>query len=94
VASRLLSELFRSEHLTREIRVLGNVPQPIYKIPLKDIPDQGLTGIEIPALIDRVIMGPTQYPSASCGALIELLTAPGMKDACQRVAMSDIPLRR
>jgi hypothetical protein len=86
--------LHKSEHLIRDAQVIGGIPQPIYKIPLRDVPGEGLVGIEIPALVDRVIIGPTPYPLAVREALVELLTSAGMKDAPARVAMSDIPLRR
>ena len=63
-----------SEHVTKEIKVINGTPQPIYKIPLKDIPQEGLTGVEIPALLDRIIIGPTQYSLAMWKAFITSLT--------------------
>jgi len=86
--------LEQSEHLKKEIRVIKGVPQPVYKIPLKDIPDEGLVGIEIPALLDRIIIGPTQYPQVMIEAFCDLLSEAGVKDAGDRVFISDIPLRQ
>jgi hypothetical protein len=44
-------------------------------IPLEDVPDQGLTGLNIPDFVDRVIIGPTPYWQPLHGALWESLTA-------------------
>jgi hypothetical protein len=85
--------LEESEHLKKEIRVIRGVPQPIYKIPLKDIPDEGLIGIEIPSLLNRIIIGPTQYPQVMFEAFCDLLLEAGVKDPGGRVFISNIPLR-
>lgn len=84
----------KSEHLKKEIQVVKGVPQPVYKIPLRDIPDEGLTGIEIPSLIDRIIIGPSQYPQALQEAFCDLLYEAGVKDPQNTVVVSDIPLRQ
>jgi hypothetical protein len=84
----------KSDVLIPDIQSIRGVPQQIYKIPLKDIPDQSLVGIELHSLIDRVIVGPTQYPQATYGALVSLLEKAGMTDARKRVVVSDIPLRQ
>jgi hypothetical protein len=83
-----------SNHLESEIVSIGNVPQQIYKIPLKNIPDEGLFGVEPNELVDRVIIGPTLYPSAIQQAFIKLMTGAGIQDAAEKVIISDIPLRR
>lgn len=57
--------LEKSSHLVKDIQAIRGAPQPIYKIPLKDIPDEGLVDVEIPALIERVIIGKT-----SCALLL------------------------
>jgi hypothetical protein len=63
--------IYPSNHLIRDIQPVKGVPQPIYKIPLKDIPDEGLTGINIPALVNRIIIGQTKYPLAMGEAFID-----------------------
>ncbi len=85
--------LQQSPFLTRDIQVVKGVPQPIYKIPLIDIPEIGLT-TAIPALLNRIIIGPTQYPLALHEAFIDLLTEAGVEDPAAKVCVSDIPLRR
>jgi hypothetical protein len=82
-----------SKHLTKDIQVVGGVPQPIFKVPLRDIPEAGIAAA-IPKLLDRIIIGPTQYPSAQYEAFFELLTEAGVHDPGAKLHISDIPLRR
>lgn len=83
-----------SQHLKYEHRIIGGVPQPIYKIPLRDIPEESFRGAEIPELLERVIIGPTQYPMAILETIVKLLGDAGVPDAAERVVISDIPIRR
>jgi len=55
--------LERSPYLAKEIRVVKGVPQPIYKIPLRNIPEVSLMAA-LPDLLDRIIIGPTEYTVA------------------------------
>lgn len=73
---------------------IGGVPQRIYKIPLQDIPEEGLIGIELPQLIERIIVGPTKFPAVIADALEAELRSAGISDAESRIVISDIPLRR
>jgi hypothetical protein len=66
----------------------------VCKIPLSDVPNEGLTGLEIPSLVDRIIIGPTEYPNVIREAFTTELTRAGMNDTAQRIVVSDIPLRR
>ena len=86
-------ELEPSDKLSREVKVIGGTPQPIYKIPLKDIPDEGLIGVEIPQILNRIIIGPTEHPIVAKHAFVEILERSGVVDASQKVFVSDIPLR-
>lgn len=85
--------LEKSDRIVKDIQVIGGTPQPIYKIPLRNVPQEGLVGAEIPELIDRIIIGPTQYPSATREAFAHLLSEAGVDDPASRVFVSDIPLR-
>jgi hypothetical protein len=82
-----------SKHIEHDFASIGGIPQQICKIPLVDLPDEGLDGISIPKLIDRVIIGPTEHPHTIRDALVALLGISGVADAARRVHMSDIPLR-
>ncbi len=83
----------KSEHLSMDIEVIGSTPQPVYKIPLRNIPEEGLVGVAIPELIERIIIGPTEYPIAIREAFETLLGEAGVDDPGRRVHVSEIPLR-
>lgn len=72
---------------------LSGVPQPIFKIPFVDYPDEGFYGATIPDLINRIIVGPTQYPAASRMAFAQVLGAAGVELSLDRVHCSDVTLR-
>ena len=83
----------KSSHLVKEIQVIGGTPQLVYKIPLRNVPEEGLIGVEIPELLERIIIGPTEYPSAMREAFETLLADAGVDDPVNRIRVSDIPLR-
>ncbi|MFZ1725820.1 MAG: DUF2971 domain-containing protein [Albidovulum sp.] len=74
--------------------VISGVPQIIYKIRLQNIAAEGLLGMTLPELLDKILIGPTQYPVQIAEAFIAELKEVGVSDAEQRVAISGIPLRR
>ncbi|MCT4559633.1 MAG: DUF2971 domain-containing protein [Pelagimonas sp.] len=82
-----------SPGMTEEIVVLGGVPQKIYKLRLADEPENGLHGAAIPSLLDRVIVGPTEFPYVSHQAFAGVLADLGVEKAAEKVVVSDIPLR-
>jgi hypothetical protein len=83
----------RSAVLEKSIATIHGVPQLVYKIPLKDIPEQNLQGLELQNILDRVIIGPSNYPETIHGAFISELSNAGVADAEEKVHISDIPLR-
>jgi hypothetical protein len=86
-------KMHNSEIIQREVKIIRGIPQIVQKIPLRDIPELGLEFISIPKLVDRVIIGPTQYPTVQREAFVELLFNSGVSDADKRVVVSNIPLR-
>lgn len=82
-----------SSLIQREIVNIRGVPQPIHKIRLKNEPDKNLIGVEPDELIERVIIGPTQFPTALYAAFAELLTNVGVKEPHKRIVISHIPIR-
>ena len=81
------------EHVRSSIEVVGGVPQRIYKIPLQSNEQAGLTGLNPNELVDRIIIGPTQYPFAMYDAFVSTLVDAGVADADRRVFISQIPVR-
>lgn len=86
-------DLNPSTRLIKAVETIGGVPQPIYKVPLVDIPEENLVGIEIPELIHHIIIGPTDYPAAMADAFKFALTEAGATDVDNKVVVSSIPLR-
>jgi hypothetical protein len=81
------------EHIQQSIEVVAGVPQRICKILLRSDAEVGLTGLNPNELIDRIIIGPTQYPFAMLDAFVSGLTDVGVADAAKRVVVSQIPVR-
>jgi hypothetical protein len=79
--------------LVLDVECINGVPQSVFKIPLEDHLESGMTGISIPDLVEKVIIGPTQYPVAVWDALVIELERAGVKEADQKVSYSGIPLR-
>lgn len=77
--------------LVREVETIGGIPQVVYKLPLKNNEELEIAGLSIPELIDKVLIGPTQYPLAMFDAFYETLVSLGVDDA--NVVISGIPLR-
>ena len=83
----------KSAGMTEETVVLGGVPQKIFKLKLAHEPEIGLHGADIPSLLDRIIIGPTEFPYVSYKAFVAELEGLGVTDAVSKVVVSDIPLR-
>jgi hypothetical protein len=86
-------DLDPSPLILQSIETIDGAPQIICKIPLHDDPTHDVIGIEIPTLVDRVIIGLTTHPLAIHGALVAALNGASVTDAVSRVVMSGIPLR-
>lgn len=73
--------------------VVNNVPQQIFKLPLIHNPAAGLVGADIPNLLDRIIIGPSQYRYVAHKKYCRLLEELGVVDPVSKVHVSSIPLR-
>jgi hypothetical protein len=62
--------------------------------PTQDIPDKNLFELTIPALIDRIIIGPTRDPVAARDGLAYLLGEAGVEQPFEKFSLSGIPLRQ
>jgi hypothetical protein len=84
----------KSDRIVSTIESINGTPQAVCKIPLKDIPDEKLIGLNLPELIDRVIIGPSKFPVGSYDALLVLLTEAGVETPANKIVVSDLPLRQ
>lgn len=82
-----------SERLRSSVEVVSGVPQRVYRIPLEDVPTEGLTGMTVDQLLRRVIIGPCADPILLWEGFVELLTEAGVANAHERVSISNVPLR-
>lgn len=82
-----------STRLERRMESVKGFPQRLYEVPLEDVPSEGLVGMTPNALINRVIIGPTEHPVALYHAFVDLLSEAGVDDAGAKVVVSDIPFR-
>ena len=87
------SEQEPSTILRREIECIRGVAQPVIKLPLDDNPDGSKSGRAISDILDRVIVGPTDFPLATASAFVDLLEKLGVSDAGNKVIISGVPLR-
>lgn len=86
-------EMHDPDLLTSSIESVAGIPQKVFKIPLTNLPEKGIEGIELDDLLYRVIIGPTDFPFQVAEAITEELTKAHVRDASSRVFVSDIPLR-
>lgn len=76
-----------------KVEAVRGTPQLVFKIPLEDQPEHDVRGLDLPRLVQRIIVGPTQHPHVVADALRHLLQLAGDQDASSKVVVSDIPLR-
>ncbi len=82
-----------SERLKKHTEIVRGVPQIVFKIPLEDVPEQGLHGLGLEKLINRLIIGPAAHAGEMRKAFIGLLDDAGVPNANEKVVVSGIPLR-
>jgi hypothetical protein len=83
----------QTSRIKRQFVCLSGIPQRIYKIPFVDYPDEGFVGADINSLIEKVIIGPSQYPVVVADAIIMALKGAGVENPDEKIAISNIPLR-
>lgn len=85
--------MYNSPLLTPAVEVVKGTPQTVQKIGLCDYPDIGLSALKPDLLIDRIIIGPCDFPLVIWKALEQLLGDCGVENPGSRIAVSEIPLR-
>jgi hypothetical protein len=80
--------LDKSQYLKKSGEAINGVPQPVFSIPLSGVPE-----LDFASMLDRIIVGPTQYPLAVMEAFNGALEEFGLQDAAQKIFYSNIPLR-
>ncbi len=86
-------QLWPSSQLIEHQDVIGGIPQTVYRMPLKNSPADNVMGIELPELIDRVIIGPSQHAGPVRDAIVAKLAERKVNDPASKVVISGIPMR-
>jgi hypothetical protein len=73
--------------------LVGGVPQTVYKIPLDAGKSPDLAPVDLNVILDRLIIGPSQFGLIMADAFRRSLEAIGVTDAANRVVVSGIPIR-
>ncbi|UVA80528.1 DUF2971 domain-containing protein [Pandoraea commovens] len=85
--------LFHSKHVPQSLVVHQQLPQVVHRLVFEDVPEAGISGMTLAAVIDRLIIGPTQYASVVSEAMYKLLEGAGVPDLDKKLVISRIPLR-
>jgi hypothetical protein len=85
--------ILNTERLIPSLEVVRGVPQKVLKIRLENAPQLGLVGLATPELIERVIVGPCEFPDVTALTFRERLMQLGVPNWDQRVTVADVPLR-
>ena len=85
--------MWNSPLMTSEIKVIGGVPQKIFKLPLDANIDATIAHLDLPFIFERLIIGPTEYPWPMFEAFSDALTHIGVQEAHKKVFISNIPIR-
>ena len=83
----------QSRRLLPDRVAIAGSPQRIFKIPMVDVPEEGFYGATLPALFQRLLIGPSNTSSQLRREFVELLSEKGVNDAASKVEVSDVPLR-
>ena len=73
--------------------IVSGVPQIVYKLPLDRATSPLLADLDLAAMFDRLIVGPTPYPRVLSGVFVNALAEAGISNAEGRVWASTIPIR-
>jgi hypothetical protein len=73
--------------------VIGGIPQIVHKLPLDVRKSDNLAALDLAAMFDRLIIGPSQFSWSMYEAFSGALEAIGVTEAKNRVRISGIPIR-
>jgi len=85
--------LFTSPYLTQEVRSIGAVSQLVQVLDIGAAAKGGIRALEPNNLIDRILIGPTQYQHVLHRSMVEDLRRVGVQNPHEKVHITDVPLR-
>ncbi|MBU1335045.1 MAG: DUF2971 domain-containing protein [Alphaproteobacteria bacterium] len=88
-----LPTIFSSPAIVEERLTFRGVPQKVFKVPLADQPEHGISGITPNDLVKKIILGPSQFADTIAAAFAGQLHDLGVTEPWSKIQISDIPLR-
>lgn len=88
-----LPTILSSRAIPEERVTFRGVPQRIFKLPLADQPEYGISGVTPNDLVKKIILGPSQFADTIAAALVGQLHELGVTEPWSKIQISDIPLR-
>lgn len=82
-----------SEWIEPAVEILGGVPQHLMKLHLRDNLEKNIVGVAPKSLLNRVIVGPCDYPLQVRAAIGDAMMQAGIDIPLELMWMSLIPLR-
>lgn len=82
-----------NDWVKRSVEVIAGVPQLVYKLPLKNNKELGVTGLDLGELLEGIIIGPSEYPLTINDAFRAILGDTNLQELKKKVVNSNIPLR-
>jgi hypothetical protein len=82
-----------SDWIAPAVEIVNGVPQHLMKLLLKDAADRGVTGVAPATLLNRIIIGPCEYPVQVRAAIAAAMTEAGIENPLNMMWMSLIPYR-
>lgn len=79
--------------IEKSFAFVSDIPQEIHLIPLVDAPAGGLYKADLPNLLYKLIIGPSQQPATLFQTFFHLLRDAGIDNPGERIVISSIPLR-
>lgn len=83
-----------NDRIIPSIETIDGVPQTIHKLLFKNYPEEGYLGATLPELINKIIIGPTEFPLVIFNSFLRELELVGIKNAAQLISVTNTPLRR
>ncbi|MBN9514791.1 MAG: DUF2971 domain-containing protein [Alphaproteobacteria bacterium] len=77
--------------LTKTIECVAGIPQAVLQLELKN--DHGMNNMTVPELLDRVIIGPTEYPYPVYDAFLTAMGEAEIPEHHKKLFVSHVPLR-
>lgn len=88
-----IPNMYPTSVISDHVEAISGIPQIVLKIPLQHNEEVGLHHADIPSLVHKVLIGPSDFPMTLFQAFQQLLRDAGDQKADEKVEVTYIPLR-